>query len=288
MTIGRYLKVAVAASALGLAASAANAGSVYLTGHDVDFHGNQNGYSTVILNYLRGAGTTSEIAAGSYNILFLRSDDAGGSASPITGFGTVTTADVSSYADAAAFGAALSSVNALVIASHTSCGGCDFSTSDSNLLNSYSSQITSFFNAGGDIYANSGASLATYYNFLPLGAVASGAPISGSSGFDATNAGDAIGITSAMINGFATHNRFTSFAPAFTVFETRPAGTSCNAPPFDPSCEIISIGVRDAAIDDGGIVVPPPGTGALPEPGSLALVGLGALGFLRSRRKPAA
>src|SRR5205085_1113406 len=113
--------------------------------------------------------------------------------------------------------------DAIVYLSHTSCLGCD--TSDAGVLevNAHAADIATRFNAGLDVWANAGADNLTYYNFLPSGSVASGLPISGAAGFTATPAGVAIGITPDMINGFPTHNRFTSFSPAFTVTETRPA-----------------------------------------------------------------
>ncbi|MDO8477046.1 MAG: PEP-CTERM sorting domain-containing protein [Candidatus Rokubacteria bacterium] len=279
---GKVLGVAALTLALvgqGVFAGSAEAGNVYLTGHDVDFHSGQNGYESLILDFLRGGATP--IAAADYDILLLRTTGVGSTLSP-AGFGTVTIADPISFADGAAFAAALLGKDALFIASHVNCGGCALTTAGSNAINGFSAQIASFFNAGGDIYANTGADLATYYDFLPPGAVASGAPISGSSGFDATNAGDAIGITNAMINGFPTHNRFTSFVPAFTVFETRPAaGVDCNAAPFATGCEIISLGILDARITDGGIVTD---GGTVPAPAALVLLGAGLLGAGLLRR----
>ena len=254
--------------------SGAYAGSIYLTGHDVDLHSGQNSYDNVILNYLRGAGTGSAIAAGSYRIGIVKGDS--GSVGTIgvntyEGFGTTTVRTASSFTGAADFATFLSGIDVLAISSHTSCGGCSITTADSNIINGFAPQIETFFNAGGDIFGNTGATLATFYGFLPPSAVASGSSISGSSGFTATLDGIGIGITSAMINGFPTHNRFTSMAPAFTVFETR--GT-----------EIISIGVRDAKIDGGGIT--PGGPGAVTEPATMALMGLGlaGLGFARRRK----
>ena len=255
----------------GMIAAPAMAGNIYLTGHDVDFHSGQNGYDTVILDYLRGAGTGSEIAAGSYRIGILRSSEIGGSVTNPVGFGTITTMDpTTNLPDSAAWNTFLGGIDVLLIASHQNCGGCDLSTADSNHINLFATEIANFFNAGGDIYANTGADLATYYNFLPPSAVATGASISGSSGFSATAEGTAIGITNAMINGFPTHNRFNSFSSAFTVFETRN---------ISGVTETISIGLQGGTIGGGVITVP----GGVPEPSTILLLASG-LGLLAGRR----
>ena len=256
----------------------AQAGSIYLTGHDVLLHSGQNSYDNVILDWLRGAGTASEIAAASYDILLLRGfvGSVGTvGVNTLEGFGSITTRDVADFAGAggaAALTAALVGIDVLVIPDHISCGGCDLTDADADILESRATEIATFFNAGGDIFGGSGASDTTFYNFLPPGAVASGLPIGGSSGFVATAAGVGIGIVPSMINGFPTHNRFTGFDPDFTVFETRPTTAGGD--------EIISIGIRDARITDGGI-----GTCGAPgqpecrasEPDSLPLLVLGAL-----------
>lgn len=188
--------------------------------------------------------------------------------------------------NASAFSAALRaplnglSTDVLVIPSHLNCGGCDLSSADADILEGLSAEIASYFNAGGDIYANSGADDGTFYNFLPPGAVASGLPIGGSAGFDCTAAGAAIGITGgascpgvSMINGFPTHNRFTGFDSDFTVFERRGE-------------EVISIGIRDATIGGGGIGTGD-GTGSVPEPATILLMGAGlaGLGFVRRKKQ---
>jgi hypothetical protein len=249
------------------------AGSIFLTGHDVDLHNGQNGYDNIVINWLRGAGTAGEISASSYNIGVLRSPvgfigNVG--LNMYEGFGSVDVRDVSSFANSTDFATWLSTKNLLSVSSHTSCGGCALTTDDSDTINTWNSQISAFFNSGGDIWGISGASLSSYYNFLPPGAVASGLPISGSAGFTATAAGTSIGILSSNINGFPTHNRFTAFDPDFTVFETR-------------GSEVISIGIRDATITDGGIGVCG-GAGqpecAVPEPETLPLIAVGMMAMV--------
>ena len=261
---------ALVAAAASIACSGAFAGDIYLTGHDVDLHGNQNGYDRVILDYLRGS-----VAASSYRVGIVT-----GNVSSFTtfgaGYGSRVARDITSFTSASDFRSFLGTVDVMVVASAESCGGCVFSPADVALLNTFRPEVTTFFNAGGDIFGLTGANDAAYYGFLPPSAVATGAPISGSSGFTATAAGMAIGILPNMINGFQTHNRFVSQDPAFTVMETRGA-------------EVISIGLRDGRIDDGGGIVIDPVVPGIPEPETYALMlaGLGVVGYMARRRKVA-
>ena len=284
--MNRTLIRLLAAGAVLALAGTARAGSIYLTGHDVLLHSGQNDYDNVILDWLRGAGTPSEIPAASYDIGLVRGfQGVVGSvgSNTLEGYGTITQRDIADWSalDAAAradFSAFLAGVDVLVIPSHRNCGGCDLDSTDADILEGLAAEIADFFNAGGDIFANSGANDPTFYNFLPPGAVASGLPIGGSSGFDCTADGAAIGIVGgpncpgapSMINGFPTHNRFVGFDPDFTVFEVR-------------DDEVISIGIRDATIGGGGIDVG--GPSPVPEPATLALMGGGLMLFGGARRR---
>jgi hypothetical protein len=104
---------------------------------------------------------------------------------------------------------------------------------------------------------------------LPPGVAATGTGISGSSGFAPTAEGTAIGITNSMVNGFPTHNIFTSFDSDFDVLEVRSSDQTA-----------LTIGIQDAQIVDGGIV-------AVSEPSAIMIVGIGiaGLGFARRRRR---
>jgi hypothetical protein len=122
--------------------------------------------------------------------------------------------------------------SAILIASDVNCGGCDLnesdSTPDSDAISARKADIAAFFNAGGGVYANSGATHGdgdpstgtdNYYSFLPL-------PVGGKTvapPFCLTPVGASLGLedpsgcpdttklrgTNEDINCCATHNSFT-------------------------------------------------------------------------------
>lgn len=281
-------KLATLAGITAISAVSLQAGDIWLTGHDVTLHAGQNGNDAVALNYLRGAdaAATYDIAViGTQGVGFAQFTGQGAVNIPgqahgslvantgtLAGYGTVRFYDAATLAADPARAAILAANDAIFVLSHVNCGGCSLTTAGSDALNSMSGDIATAFNAGMDIFGESAANLATYYNFLPPSAVASGAPIGGSSGFTATAEGTAAGLTDPMINGFPTHNRFASADPAFTVLETR--GT-----------EIITIALRGGIIVDDGIVSDD-GVVGVPEGGMTGLLlGMGMLGLEGVRRR---
>ncbi|MCA9204730.1 MAG: cadherin-like domain-containing protein, partial [Planctomycetales bacterium] len=218
----------------GGSAGLVHGGSIFLTGHDILSHSPlaQNHFDDIALDYLRGKGTPLEIARSDYTIGLFRSSTFVPGATPINGtaFGGVILANSSNLSSETAFRNYLSQIDVLVLPEN----------SNTALLNTYSAAIEDFFNAGGDLFLDTSNGQAGYYAFLPSVIGADGPGINFSTGFSATPAGVAIGITSNMINGFPTHNRFINPDPAFTILETHSVG-------------IVSIGAQNVVLSDGGI-----------------------------------
>ena len=265
---------ALLASVLIGASLPAQAGSLYLTGHDVDFHDNQAGYDTKILSYLTGLSDLSAVT-----VSYLHGS--GGVINPPS-TGVIKSYDVNTMSDADWATALTSKI--LEIGSEASCGGCTIAAADITKIASRKTQVIDYFNAGGSIWGNTSANVPGYYDsFLPLSLISTTAPLGTSSGFYTTPEGAAIGIVNANINGYPTHNSFANIPSVFTVFEK----LSTTAGVQSESDRIISIGLRDGSITGGGgtggtIVT---GSTAVPEPFTIVGTLIGATVAFRTRQK---
>jgi hypothetical protein len=214
-----------------LAAGPASAGRLVATGHDADFHcslGAQCHFIQTAVNYVRaGAPDPSKpvlvLDRGDLDFV-LALDNAFGA-------GAVPRDVVDPRSGFAGVRLATSRYSAILIASDITCGGCDLnefdSTPDSDAINARKDAIANFFNDGGGVYANAGASHGdgtassgpdTYYSFLPI--PVGGTPVSGP--FCLTPIGAGLGFedpagcpdatrhrgTNDDINCCATHNSF--------------------------------------------------------------------------------
>ena len=258
-----------------LGATSAYAGNIALTGHDSDFHcafGSSAGCAQLdaLVAFARAGATDSTLPV-------LTFDEGSELTNSLTGLG-VSFTNVSTIAGvtAAVFDPTLYS--AFVVASHTSCGGCDNSTAFVDAIIAQSAAITSFFNAGGGVVGLSGASMTTYYNFVPESTASlGGAP---SSGYVQDVCGVTFGVPA--VNGDATHNHFSEpgtggVSALYCVAERNPTGLPAGQ-------NAMTLLLQGGVITTG--VITTGGTAAVPEPGTMLLLGGGlAMASRRLRRK---
>jgi hypothetical protein len=197
------------------AAQAAGGGALWLTGHDADFHCTglaQCHYLKVALDFVRNGSLLPVLALDHGSEVQTAIRNAYGVTAP-----TVQTVDPrAAFATTpltSSAGAPLYS--AIVVASDTTCGGCDNnasgSTPDSDAINARATDIANFFSAGGGILALAGAANRTvFYKFVPIPATA----VAVNPPFTLTTYGLLLGLAEGTDdNCCPTHNSFQLPAP---------------------------------------------------------------------------
>ena len=273
--------VPLAVSLCGMSAEAGIVGSIFLTGHDPDFHafagGNTAGAAQInvdAINFVTDPSFNTFSQEGIKKFLYVTSsivppaghvDGTNGLLSSGYVLGTdFDRADASTLVSA--LGKLGTTYDALVIASDY--GGI-LTQAELDILDAHSGDIINFLNKGGGIYAmaesDSGAGLTPnggFFGYLPF-VISSAQKNQSEVGVHVTLFGSSLGLTDADVNGNASHNIFTGTGGLSVV-------------DYDSSGAILSLAGRGAVTS----------TGLAPEPASICLVaaGLLILGFAWKRR----
>jgi hypothetical protein len=272
----RWLKLTVLSATL---ATSAVAGSIFLTGHDPDFHaiigGNAAGaqkINNVAIDFILDSGFNPYVAGGVSKFLFVESkiSPPGGHVNGVSGIvasGYTNGTDYEHH-DATTLGGELDLLGTkyagIVVASDF--GGV-LTAAELNILNGRSADIIAFLNSGGGLYAmansNSQAALttgATAYGYLPF-VVTSSQLNQNEAGFTVSPFGQGLGLTASDVNGNASHNIFDG-------------SQGLNIVDLDAAGNIMSLATR-SQVTPGGLV---------PEPGSLVLCVAGLAALVARRR----
>jgi PEP-CTERM motif len=274
-------------------AKAGIVGSIFLTGHDPDFHafegGNQTGAQHInqdAIAFVTDPAFNTFAASGNNRFLLVMdaTNPGAGYSDPRLGLNISGFTGKYDVADNGAAGGSIlnlntvnfSNYNAIVIASDF--GGW-LKQSEVNILDARSSDIIKYLNAGGGLYAMAesgppdGLASTGLFGFLPF-VVSTDTKNQTEVGNVVTAFGAGLGLKASDINGNESHNIFT-------------ATSGLNVVDFDSSGEILSLAGR-GVVGSGGVNPSPP---AIPEPTTFTLFGIGVvslIGHAWRRRKQVA